>query len=71
MAFSSVAIYAVSQAEIKLFVRPDATVLQQHFEKKLVELEEEKKYLQVRVCGWTSNGSNCKSYIADVAIPLD
>ncbi|KAG0613527.1 hypothetical protein M758_6G110100 [Ceratodon purpureus] len=34
------------EAEIKLFVRPDATVLQQHFEKKLVELEEEKKYLQ-------------------------
>lgn len=40
-------IYAVLQAEIKLFVRPDATVLKQHFEKKLVELEEEKKYLQV------------------------
>jgi kinesin family protein 4/21/27 len=34
------------EAEIKLFVRPDTTVLKQHFEKKLVELEEEKKYLQ-------------------------
>jgi kinesin family protein 4/21/27 len=34
------------EAEIKLFVRPDATVLKQHFERKLVELEEEKKYLQ-------------------------
>lgn len=45
--FLGIVIYAVSQAEIKLFVRPDATVLKQHFEKKLVELEEEKKYLQV------------------------
>jgi len=45
--FSAVVMYAVLQAEIKLFVRPDATVLKQHFEKKLVELEEEKKYLQV------------------------
>jgi len=35
------------QAEIKLFVRPDAKVLKHHLEKKLVELEEEKKHLQV------------------------
>lgn len=35
------------QAEMKSFVRPDALFLKQHFEKKLVELEEEKKYLQV------------------------
>ncbi|KAG0626408.1 hypothetical protein M758_2G123600 [Ceratodon purpureus] len=34
------------EAEIKLFVRPDSKVLQQHFEKKLVELEEEKTHLQ-------------------------
>lgn len=32
---------------MKTFVRSDAVVLKQHFEKKLVELEEEKKYLQV------------------------
>lgn len=37
----------ICQAEMKSFVRPDALFLKQHFEKKLVELEEEKKYLQV------------------------
>lgn len=45
--FSGIVIHVVLQAEIKLFVRPDATLLKQHFEKKLVELEEEKKYLLV------------------------
>jgi len=35
------------QAEMKSFVRTDAVVLKQHFEKKLIELEEEKKHLQV------------------------
>ncbi|OAE24281.1 hypothetical protein AXG93_1052s1040 [Marchantia polymorpha subsp. ruderalis] len=34
------------EAEMKSFARPDAVVLKQHFERKLVELEEEKKVLQ-------------------------
>ncbi|KAL3684384.1 hypothetical protein R1sor_002406 [Riccia sorocarpa] len=34
------------EAEMKSFLRPDAVVLKQHFEKKLVELEEEKNNLQ-------------------------
>ncbi|CAM6093435.1 unnamed protein product [Calypogeia fissa] len=34
------------ELEMKTFVRSDATILKQHFERKLVELEEEKKMLQ-------------------------
>jgi hypothetical protein len=43
----SVVIDTLLQAEIKLFVRPESKGLKQHFEKKLVELEEEKMHLQV------------------------
>lgn len=32
---------------MKTFVRTDALVLKQHFEKKLVEVEEEKKHVEV------------------------
>jgi hypothetical protein len=35
------------QAEMKSFVRSDAVVLKQHFEKKLIEVEEEKKHVEV------------------------
>ena len=35
------------QAEMKSFVRTDALVLKQHFEKKLIEVEEEKKNVEV------------------------
>lgn len=35
------------QAEMKSFSKPETVVLKQHFERKLVELEEEKKMLQV------------------------
>lgn len=35
------------QAEMKSFIRIDTLVLKQHFEKKLIELEEEKRLLQV------------------------
>nr|AMS24212.1 kinesin 4-Ic protein [Marsilea vestita] len=34
------------EAEMKTFVKSDGTVLKQHFEKKILELEEEKKHLQ-------------------------
>ncbi|KAG0584179.1 hypothetical protein KC19_3G191000 [Ceratodon purpureus] len=34
------------EAEMKCFVRTDALVLKQHFEKKLVEVEEEKKHVE-------------------------
>ncbi|KAJ7298771.1 hypothetical protein O6H91_Y429500 [Diphasiastrum complanatum] len=36
----------LKEAEMKSFARPDTAVLKQHFEKKLTELEEEKKALQ-------------------------
>lgn len=36
----------LKEAEMKSFVRTDALVLKQHFEKKLIELEDEKKHLQ-------------------------
>lgn len=49
----SIVVRFVLQAEIKLFVRPDAVYLKEHFEKKLVELKEEKKYLQVKLCSWS------------------
>lgn len=32
---------------MKSFAKPETVVLKQHFERKLVELEEEKKMLQV------------------------
>ena len=35
------------QAEMKSFTKCDGTVLKHHFEKKIVELEEEKNALQV------------------------
>lgn len=35
------------QAEMKSFAKPETVVLKQHFERKLLELEEEKKSLQV------------------------
>ncbi|XP_024515877.1 kinesin-like protein KIN-4A [Selaginella moellendorffii] len=36
----------LKEAEMKAFARPDNVVLKQHFEKKLIELEDEKKTLQ-------------------------
>jgi hypothetical protein len=38
-----------AQAEMKSFAKCDGVVLKQHFEKKIVELEEEKKSLQVSI----------------------
>jgi hypothetical protein len=37
----------ILQAEMKSFTKPETVVLKQHFERKLLELEEEKKSLQV------------------------
>lgn len=43
---------------MKTFVRYDAIVLKQHFERKLVELEEEKEMLQVCL-SWPACRSDC------------
>lgn len=38
------------KAEMKQFAKSDTSVLKQHYEKKLNELEQEKKALQVFSC---------------------
>lgn len=37
------------KAEMKQYTRTDTAVLKQHYEKKLLELEQEKKSLMVKV----------------------
>lgn len=41
---------------MKSFAKPETVVLKQHFERKLVELEEEKKMLQVAFLNEVSFG---------------
>jgi hypothetical protein len=41
------------KAEMKQFAKSDTSVLKQHYEKKLTELEQEKKALQVLLAYFT------------------
>lgn len=46
---------------MKSFVRADTLVLKQHFEKKLIEMEEEKKRLQVDLIPFVLINNTSKS----------
>jgi hypothetical protein len=54
------------QAEMQTFLKSDADSLRHHFEKKIQELEEEKKTFQVRIFSKDSETDTGRSFICSV-----